>query len=42
MTKRNPKLQALLSFIPGLVQFYNKRAIKWKKFIIFFISFIYV
>lgn len=28
MTKRNPKLAALLSVIPGLGQFYNKRPIK--------------
>ena len=28
MKKRNPKLAALLSVIPGLGQFYNKRPIK--------------
>lgn len=40
MTKRNPKLAALLSVIPGLGQFYNKRPIKGTIFFIFFISFI--
>ena len=42
MTKRNPKLAALLSVIPGLGQFYNKRPIKGTIFFIFFISFISV
>ena len=28
MTKRNPKLAALLSVIPGLGQFYNKKTHK--------------
>ena len=35
MTKRNPKLAALLSVIPGLGQFYNKRPIKGTIFFIF-------
>ncbi len=42
MTKRNPKLAALLSVIPGLGQFYNKRPIKGTIFFIFFIGFISV
>lgn len=42
MTKHNPKLAALLSVIPGLGQFYNKRPIKGTIFFIFFISFISV
>lgn len=39
---RNPKLAAILSIIPGIGQFYNKRYIKGSIFIIFFISFISV
>lgn len=39
---RNPKLAALLSIIPGIGQFYNKRYIKGSIFIVFFISFISV
>lgn len=39
---RNPKLAAMLSIIPGIGQFYNKRYIKGSIFIIFFISFISV
>lgn len=35
MTKRNPKLAALLSVIPGLGQFYNKRPIKGTIFLSF-------
>ncbi len=35
MTKRNPKLAALLSVIPGLGQFYNKRRIKGTIFLSF-------
>ncbi|WP_323704141.1 sugar ABC transporter permease [Mammaliicoccus sp. Dog046] len=42
MKKRNPKLAAMLSIIPGIGQFYNKRYIKGSIFIIFFISFISV
>nr|WP_279390895.1 sugar ABC transporter permease [Mammaliicoccus sciuri] len=36
---RNPKLAAMLSIIPGIGQFYNKRYIKGSIFIVFFISF---
>lgn len=39
---RNPKLAAILSIIPGIGQFYNKRYIKGSIFIVFFISFISV
>lgn len=39
---RNPKLAAMLSIIPGIGQFYNKRYIKGSIFIVFFISFISV
>nr|WP_233710400.1 MULTISPECIES: sugar ABC transporter permease [Mammaliicoccus] len=39
---RNPKLAAILSIIPGVGQFYNKRYIKGSIFIVFFISFISV
>nr|WP_269669243.1 sugar ABC transporter permease [Mammaliicoccus sciuri] len=39
---RNPKLAAVLSIIPGIGQFYNKRYIKGSIFIVFFISFISV
>nr|WP_237687719.1 MULTISPECIES: sugar ABC transporter permease [Mammaliicoccus] len=39
---RNPKLAAILSIIPGIGQFYNKRYIKGSIFIIFFISFMSV
>ncbi len=39
---RNPKLTAMLSIIPGIGQFYNKRYIKGSIFIVFFISFISV
>lgn len=39
---RNPKLAAMLSLIPGIGQFYNKRYIKGSIFIVFFISFISV
>ncbi|PTK11337.1 sugar ABC transporter permease [Mammaliicoccus sciuri] len=42
MKMRNPKLAAMLSIIPGIGQFYNKRYIKGSIFIIFFISFISV
>ena len=41
MTKRNPKLAALLSVIPGLGQFYNKDPLKGRYFYLF-ISFISV
>ncbi len=41
MTKRNPKLAALLSVIPGLGQFYNKDPLKVRYFYLF-ISFISV
>nr|WP_275583769.1 MULTISPECIES: sugar ABC transporter permease [unclassified Mammaliicoccus] len=39
---RNPKLAAILSIIPGIGQFYNKRYIKGSIFIVFFISFMSV
>lgn len=39
MTKRNPKLAALLSVIPGLGQFYNKRPIKGTIFFYLFHQF---
>ncbi|MCD3219086.1 sugar ABC transporter permease [Mammaliicoccus sciuri] len=39
MKMRNPKLAAMLSIIPGIGQFYNKRYIKGSIFIVFFISF---
>lgn len=39
---RNPKLAAMLSIIPGIGQFYNKRYLKGSIFIVFFISFISV
>nr|WP_269154513.1 sugar ABC transporter permease [Mammaliicoccus sciuri] len=39
---RNQKLAAMLSIIPGIGQFYNKRYIKGSIFIVFFISFISV
>lgn len=39
---RNPKLAAILSIIPGIGQFYNKRYIKGSIFIVFFMSFISV
>nr|WP_279391522.1 sugar ABC transporter permease [Mammaliicoccus sciuri] len=39
---RNPKLAVILSIIPGIGQFYNKRYIKGSIFIVFFISFISV
>nr|WP_269152894.1 sugar ABC transporter permease [Mammaliicoccus sciuri] len=39
---RNPKLAGILSIIPGIGQFYNKRYIKGSIFIVFFISFISV
>lgn len=39
---RNPKLAAMLSIIPGIGQFYNKRYIKGSIFIVFFISFMSV
>ncbi|WP_204206579.1 ABC transporter permease subunit [Mammaliicoccus sciuri] len=42
MKMRNPKLAAILSIIPGIGQFYNKRYIKGSIFIVFFISFISV
>ncbi|UXV32973.1 sugar ABC transporter permease [Mammaliicoccus sciuri] len=42
MKMRNPKLAAMLSIIPGIGQFYNKRYIKGSIFIVFFISFISV
>ncbi|MCD5141925.1 MULTISPECIES: sugar ABC transporter permease [Mammaliicoccus] len=42
MKMRNPKLAAILSIIPGVGQFYNKRYIKGSIFIVFFISFISV
>ena len=42
MKNRNPKLAGILSVIPGVGQFYNKRYIKGSIFIIFFISFISV
>ncbi|MCD8778991.1 ABC transporter permease subunit [Mammaliicoccus sciuri] len=42
MKMRNPKLAAVLSIIPGIGQFYNKRYIKGSIFIVFFISFISV
>ncbi|MBL0848390.1 MULTISPECIES: carbohydrate ABC transporter permease [Mammaliicoccus] len=42
MKMRNPKLAAILSIIPGIGQFYNKRYIKGSIFIIFFISFMSV
>ncbi|WP_460918243.1 DUF6677 family protein, partial [Staphylococcus aureus] len=42
MTKRNPKLAALLSVIPGLGHFYNKRPFKGTIFFIFLIIFISV
>ncbi|MCJ0955502.1 sugar ABC transporter permease [Mammaliicoccus sciuri] len=42
MKMRNPKLAVILSIIPGIGQFYNKRYIKGSIFIVFFISFISV
>lgn len=42
MKMRNPKLAAILSIIPGIGQFYNKRYIKGSIFIVFFISFMSV
>ncbi|MCD8847693.1 sugar ABC transporter permease [Mammaliicoccus sciuri] len=42
MKMRNPKLAGILSIIPGIGQFYNKRYIKGSIFIVFFISFISV
>ena len=42
MKQRSPKLAALLSIIPGLGQFYNKRPFKGTIFLLFFISFISV
>ncbi|MCD8894695.1 sugar ABC transporter permease [Mammaliicoccus sciuri] len=42
MKMRNQKLAAMLSIIPGIGQFYNKRYIKGSIFIVFFISFISV
>ncbi len=39
MTKRNPKLAALLSVIPGLGQFYNKKSPLKGQYFIFFHQF---